>query len=528
MSTTSEDYVYGHIIEAITGGLYPNQLDVIREYLQNSCDAIKEHVNNSKNDDERDDRISKSKIEVSIKGGSLFIHDNATGMDRALLNEYRKIGFSRKPYGEYAGWRGIGKAAGMSVAEKLIVTTSIGDGKVHYLVFDSIEMNRLIREYRERGENIRLNELITRFSTIETHEEETESFTTVELHKVKSDAQDLLDAKKIISHIALIAPVPFDPEFEYADEIVSRLESHLPEYLPINIFVGKTQVFKPYLHQWRDFKTDADFDKIDKPQFLPIYDESKELIAYCWYCMHSDRGQIKTKRIVHETEVEVCGLFYRIHDIRIGDHNLTRKSLWTTTPERSLWALGEIHIVDDSVEPTSDRNDFLDNLGRFRLYDECRVIAKEISGEAGTLSKESKAKEKIESSGIRMEELKTEVSEKKVPKPIVAQYIYEALKLKDEANKRKKDTKEDALKEKAEEIIESADKLVEILTDSIESDEEEKRVHIDIIDDLSLGEDAKYVYDIIINVLENYFSNEPKIYSDLVKRIDESLVDKLF
>ena len=36
ITTENEEYVYGYLMEVLTGGLYPNKFDVIREYVQNS------------------------------------------------------------------------------------------------------------------------------------------------------------------------------------------------------------------------------------------------------------------------------------------------------------------------------------------------------------------------------------------------------------------------------------------------------------------------------------------------------------
>ena len=34
-----------NIVEIVTHGLYPNSLDTLREYIQNSCDAIGDAIN---------------------------------------------------------------------------------------------------------------------------------------------------------------------------------------------------------------------------------------------------------------------------------------------------------------------------------------------------------------------------------------------------------------------------------------------------------------------------------------------------
>lgn len=520
-----EEYVYGHVLEALSGGLYPNKLDVIREYLQNSYDSIREHIRTSSTQRERRTRLAESRITIAIKGGSLFIYDNGLGMDFDTLNEYRKIGFSRKPFGEYAGWRGIGKAAGLSVAEKLIVTTSKGEGKTFQLTFDADEMTREVHELRAAGKNVPFNELVGKHSRIKTMEEGDNAFTTVELCKIKKEATELLSKSKLIAHLSMIAPVPFRSEFKYGKEIEKQLESAIEDYTPMNLYVEDTQIFKPYLESWSESE-EADVTGIDEPQFIPIYDEEKEtLIAFGWYCIHSEKGRIKTNVPISEVLVPVAGLFYRLQDIKIGDASLPRRTLWSTTPGRSSWALGEIHILDERVEPTSDRNDFIDNHARYLLYKQCREIAQEISRRAGKLSEETRAKDMITNADSRIKEIYSEVTAKKVPKPVVPVFIYEATALKREAEKRKTKTPETELKEKADSVVRTADKVIEQLTESLSNPSTSSKVYTDIVEELGISKDARAVYEVVMDTLHDYYANEPKTFEDIVRRIEKAIED---
>lgn len=42
LASNDEEFAYGILIKVLTGGLYPNKLHIVREYVQNACDAIKE------------------------------------------------------------------------------------------------------------------------------------------------------------------------------------------------------------------------------------------------------------------------------------------------------------------------------------------------------------------------------------------------------------------------------------------------------------------------------------------------------
>jgi len=508
-------------LEALTGGLYPNKLDVLREYIQNSYDAIREYLRASK-------KPEPCKIEVVVKAGSALIHDNATGMNRATLNEYRKLGFSRKSLGEYAGWRGIGKAAGLAVAEKMIVTTSpIGIPERYQLEFNSAEMLKTVDELRAKNQNIPLNQLVDQYSKIETTSENKRAhYTTVELVKVRSDCPELLDPARIEAHLSQIAPVPFHPKFKFGKRIAANVAQYVDDYLPVKLLVNDQRVFKPFRHHWKYHDKSI---SVREPEFLPIYavhDDSRELIAYSWFCMNLGRGQINVKCEIAGNPVDLSGLAYRVHDIRIGDAQLTRRTLWRVTPERARYAMGEIHILDPGVEPTADRNDFKDNLARYNLYQFCVDIASEISRRAGRQSAELRAEEKIRRADNTLNEVSMQLRRKAVPKELVPQMIYQAQLSKDEAKKSKPFARTNRLRMKADRIVVAADRLTDRLAAVILSYGTSKTLPSGIYDltkELGFSRETVEAYESIVRVLGDYFINEPRIYQELIVLIQREL-----
>lgn len=109
-----EELAFSYILEVLTQGLYPNVFDVLREYVQNAYDAVDKH--------RKAYRKRNYKIKIDITDNSVFVFDNGIGMDGAKIKKYRYVGYSEKKANENAGFRGIGKLSGISVAEHLIVT----------------------------------------------------------------------------------------------------------------------------------------------------------------------------------------------------------------------------------------------------------------------------------------------------------------------------------------------------------------------------------------------------------------------
>jgi len=505
-------------LEALSGGLYPNKLDVLREYLQNSYDAIRNYV-------EEGHELTDCKIRVLVQGRSVVIQDNAGGMDLETLKEYRKMGFSKKPFGTYAGWRGIGKAAGLAVAEKLIVSTAQESNTVGYqLVFQASQMLDEVRQLRRSGENIPFNQLISKFTTIESFEKDDpkDHFTSVELRNVRKEMPELLDPGLIHAHLSQIAPVPFHSDFKHGQKIQEQLAEHLEEYLPLIVFVNENRVFKPYLDTWT--YEEEEFSVKD-PEFLPVYNQERELVSFAWYCMNQGKGQIRGPISVADQAVNVSGLVYRLYDIRIGDAQLCRSTIWRATPERAFYAIGEVHVVDSRVEPTSDRNDFVDNLPRYDLYDSCTVIAKEISRKAGKQSEELRAEEKVRTASSDVGNISLQLSQGKVSREVVPLYIQRAMNARDELERRLPKTTKEETRRIGNSALEQASLLIEQLRLGLELPHVPEQgtlvptQFVDIMEELSLSDEARQVYDAVMKAVGEFFVDVPGFYEEMVRRI---------
>src|SRR5260221_13791102 len=94
----------GDLIGIISKGLYPDPLDCIREYVQNSVDGKAKNV------------------VIKITGNSVIIRDDGRGMDLAGLVQARRLGLSNKSQDEDVGFRGIGIYSGFDICNRLLVT----------------------------------------------------------------------------------------------------------------------------------------------------------------------------------------------------------------------------------------------------------------------------------------------------------------------------------------------------------------------------------------------------------------------
>jgi HSP90 family molecular chaperone len=133
------------LISVITGGLYIEPHLILREYIQNSHDAITAWQ----------DSTEVGRIDIKIDPPNIHIFDNGPGMSRdELVASMSKVGISSKPFGAASGFMGIGKLAGLSMAERVQIDSSkYGTPEKNRVAFNAGEMLQAIDERRLQGES---------------------------------------------------------------------------------------------------------------------------------------------------------------------------------------------------------------------------------------------------------------------------------------------------------------------------------------------------------------------------------------
>ena len=523
-SLESEEYSYGYIIEVLTGGLYHNKFHVIREYIQNGFDAINTYNRLYDGNNE------ELEIEVYYKHPSLLIIDNGIGMNREKISQYRKIGYSEKRIGESVGFRGIGKLSGLSVAEKLIVTSKQrGTNERHKIIFDARSMLEEIISLKVEGQNTPLNSLIPKYTEISTEVDDTTDahYTFVELFNIRQDSEVLFDEQGLLEYISINCPVRFNSNFQFSQEIEEKIKMYANGYSTVPINLNGKEVFKPYI------------DECLKPDYITIWnDEGDEPLAFCWYCENANKGQFENKAY--------SGFLYKYKNFTVGDRNLTRETLWLTAPERVFYFFGEIYICMDAIMPSSERSNFEHNDARDTLYSKCRDIPKQLNRIANNSSQRHRAVEKLESAEVEIDELLEDVENKKIPIEIQFDKAIETFNIVSDLEKRVEYLSDEA-KQKAERVIIKGKNILKVLrretkdkqinentgqdiNQSIESHVENNVKEIDYIDAtydmkevLDLGEEASQVYDVIINVLKDHYIDHVPILEEIIHKIHRSL-----
>ena len=499
-----EAFAYGSVLDALGQGLYPDKRHVIREFVQNACDAVREFQ-----------RVTGTKppppIEVRIARPSITVFDRGIGMDRRLMEQYRYVGFSEKEVAENVGFRGIGKIAGIAVAKKIIVTSSrFGVPKRFRVEIHADEMLQKVQ--RER--NPPLEGLMRDFTQLTMADDKKEAhFTVVELHEIRDDSIELYNTEWLRSYLQRNLPLPFDPAFPFARDIAEKLYLNVPDFFEVGVMMDGQALYKPYLANCL------------APEFEPIFaDDTAEgpLLAYSWYCMHASKGQFPEK--------ETRGLVYRFKNFAVGTPQLPRETLWTASPERAFYFFGELHALDNGLVPASDRDEFEDNKPRKRLYQRCARIAQVLNQEARVESDRSRFDTVLGRTEDALAQRRRELDRGELPAEIRANVEFEIRKalenvsarLNRATGKRVKTTRDTELIARGTKVQKRAKSLLRRLSQA-----DADAGFFDILKKVPLDEQAQALYQVVVEVLRDELASEPVRLEQVLKALHAKIGQRL-
>ena len=265
------------LISVITGGLYIDPHLILREYIQNSHDAIAAWK----------DSTEPGHIDIKIEYPNIHIVDNGPGMSRSELSaSMSKVGISSKPFAAASGFMGIGKLAGLSMAERVQIDSSkYGIPERNRVAFNAREMLQAIDERRLQGESNPITKTLKEHSrmNIAPMEENADAhYTSVHLLRINDDYWKAIDKREEFrKKLGIVTPVKQDPKFVYAELIEELLGFIAPEnYYPLDISVDGIPLYRPW------------YNDLLKPRQIEVLDEKGNQMAYGWACQHNKSEQV--------------------------------------------------------------------------------------------------------------------------------------------------------------------------------------------------------------------------------------------
>ncbi len=372
-----------HLLETITRGMYNNPLHCVREYIQNAFDSIRTARRNRLLGQE-DGKID---ITVDTHSRTLRIRDDGMGLSpEEAIVKLVDIGYSSKAdtpsnAANNAGFRGIGRMAGISYCDCLVFETSDGN-RVCRVSFDAKAINHLTHPGRKPST---ITEAINNnYKTEEWISDSHMRFLQVTLENVSNET--LLNVNELCAYLEQTAPVRQDPtKWSFQPKILSFAESvgHLESLDTITMCIRDADgslihnVYRPFkqIFETRDGRN-KNLRNVEVKDVVALPRKGKYRGWWGWFAQHEMKGAL--------ADQPFSGLCFRMHNIAVGDNSVI-KNLWKSQ-NLATWCFGEVHVVDPSLVPNSQRDNFEPSevLSQImeQIRDEVQYIEKDIRKES--------------------------------------------------------------------------------------------------------------------------------------------------
>lgn len=310
------------LFEAVTFGLYGDNINCIREYIQNAVDA------KAKN------------ISIYFENtDTLVIRDDGKGMNAEDFELAFKLGVSNKTDDD-VGWRGIGIWSGVSTCERLVFISKKIKNGIYRIEVDCNRLRKIFKENPKRPLEETLTEVTGEIESIPLGKSvsiENDQYTEVRLESIRNLYKKIMGDEFVRNYLSRTVPAPFDEtKFSFAGEINQLLKNGKVKFSNVNIEFNRKKIYR-YPDQ------SESFFGVVTPK---IFKYKNKTIAIGWL-LQSSRNKVVEN---------YGGVLFKKKGFTIGDDSLVKKLYPKIT--YNPWQYGEIHIIEESIRETSARNNF--------------------------------------------------------------------------------------------------------------------------------------------------------------------------
>jgi hypothetical protein len=367
----------GFILETLTVGMYGESRNAIREYIQNGFDSIERAVEQELIGSE-DGLIE---IIMAEDKDSLVIKDNGLGLSsRTAVDTLTSVGASTKDYTTDAGFRGIGRLAGVVFSNRVTFRTKARSETEQTIVVFKGDLMRAAMTPAEgstRSAEEVLQDCVEAF--VDVSADVDAHFFEVKLEGFVDAPAECVSFNLLHEFVSQVAPVPYSDKFPCRDQIkAAAAECELPiEEVGITIKDGENEpirITKPYEDEYR---IDSGIIKLDHCETQISQDRN----WWTWIGKKLESGAYSDAR--------VRGLRIRMNNIQIDGTELVREIFQRQAFSHIRfqdWYVGEIFVRPSFLVPNARRDGFEETAAWKRLRRELGTMIKELGRESYDIS----------------------------------------------------------------------------------------------------------------------------------------------
>jgi molecular chaperone HtpG len=381
-----QPYVGSYVLESLTTGMYGASENALREYVQNAFDSVRSAIQLKMIDAET------ARIDVLLTGrDQISITDNGVGIAvPAVFRTLTSVGASKKDRQKQAGFRGIGRLAGIAFCDTLTFRTKAKDEELESVL--SFDCRKL-----RKGMNDGSSQLVELLASSVTHStklstKKSSHYMEVTLLGLTSAPDIFRDAEQLREYLSETSPVAFNPSWPDAKSIIEAAKQSKWTLETAQLYLGtSTSTLKPIY-------------KLYKGSY-PLTGTNSQNIVKLEYVMGADNqwwawvGHPNLTQLIPDPFVR--GLRARVKNIQVGGTTIFDDIFAAVNKSFSRlngYYVGEVHISSALLVPNARRDGFEDSPAWRKIRKElqeklCRPLARS----AYDLSKgRQKSLEKIE------------------------------------------------------------------------------------------------------------------------------------
>lgn len=369
-------YFGGFILETLTIGMYGEARSAIREYIQNGFDAIQrardlKHLAKD---------AGKITITMAADKKSLIIRDDGAGLPAiSAVQTLTRIGASSKKHTKNAGFRGIGRLAGIVFCDKLtFITKAKGERKQTMVVFDAKAMRAAMSP--EKGSAASAEDVMRKH--VHPFQSATarvaEHFFEVRIEGLRDAPIECTSPQAMRDYVGQVAPVPYPSDFPYRNRLAAAEKASSIPIDEVEITVvggGKSHA----VHKRYGAKYEFDGGEIGLTD-CDIH-TSPTGRWWAWIGKKAESGAY--------TDARVRGLRIRVRNIQIDGAELFRDIFRDNRKSQIRFQdyyLGEIFVKPTALVPNARRDGFEEDSSWRGVRKELGTVAKALGSEAYAVS----------------------------------------------------------------------------------------------------------------------------------------------